>query len=131
MPLFQRRAPPQQVDYRPSTMTRLKAMFSPAGNGPTARAPGTRTHRANRRDIGGLFSRGHRNRQVNDQPRRRNLFSSKPAAAPVVSGPGNHHHHHSHHRGSTIATILALFTLKKRHDHHHPNRHHHHHGLRV
>ncbi|KAG0047125.1 hypothetical protein BGZ83_007761 [Gryganskiella cystojenkinii] len=137
----------QRTYYKPSTMSRLKAVLSgrPA---PRPRAVATQQvpqHRRRRQPVrqpvrkNGLFHRTPRQNVVAAQ-RRPGFFGSlrNRRAAPAQ---GRHHHgkHHNNkkhdkhesHKGRNLLALLAIMGLKRKHDHkqHHKQakRHHHHH----
>ncbi|KAF9914869.1 hypothetical protein BX616_007404 [Lobosporangium transversale] len=127
----------QRVYYKPSTMARLKALFSsrhhrdPRIPVATTTATPRRTHRkkiATRQPKvrkPSLFHRPRRTLVVTQRKPgflaslrpRRHLRRTAPAPAPVPITHGRHHKRHGHHRGSTMAALLAALSQKKKHGH--------------
>ena len=127
----------QRTNYKPSAMSRLKAMFSSnhhqhhhSGRPRTAATAAPR--RTGRRRVAkrqparktGLFHRSSPRRT--GQRRTGFLDSLKPRHSSVTgSGRGHKHNHdrhkngkhHNGHKGSILAALLAVFALKKKHEH--------------
>ncbi|OAQ25466.1 hypothetical protein K457DRAFT_141117 [Linnemannia elongata AG-77] len=120
----------QRTYYKPSAMSRLRALFSSRRR--TAVPVATRTtHQRRRRPVRqpvrktggfGLFRRTPRARRtvVTPQRRRGGLFASlRPrrhyGRTRVAPAPRQHHHHG---KGRTFATVLAALSLRK-HRHRH------------
>ncbi|KAG0013388.1 hypothetical protein BGZ81_001049 [Podila clonocystis] len=122
MPLFKRRAPIQHVQHRPSTLARLKAMFTPhphphqhtQGYGP---APVANQVRAAKRSLFRRTPGAHSHPTTHT--RRRNPFARRlrraAQAAPVATS-GGHHGQHGHR--STLASLKAMFRPRTSHGHH-------------
>ncbi|KAF9919539.1 hypothetical protein FBU30_010903 [Linnemannia zychae] len=119
----------QRTYYKPSVMSRLRALISPHRAHRRTVAPGTRRpirQPVRKSGVVGLFRTRRRRRRVPRRavvatPRRRSLFSSlRPrryydrTARPV--GAAGYRHHHGN--GKTFSAILAALSLKK-----HRNRH--------
>lgn len=131
MPLFRRRVPVQQVHRRPSTVARLKAMFTPhphphrhthgyghghQGHHDAPVAPVGDQVRAAERSLFRRTPGAHSHPATNT--RRRNPFARRmrgPAqAAPVATGDP-HYGHHGHR--STLASLKAMFRPRRSHGH--------------
>ncbi|KAF9124032.1 hypothetical protein BG015_005194 [Linnemannia schmuckeri] len=128
----------QRTYYKPSAMSRLKALFSSRHHHhphhhrrtvvpvATTATPHRRRRRAAPvrrpvRKVGGfgLFRRSPRRTVVTPQRRRGGLFASlRPrrhyGRTRVAPAP---RHHHQHGKGRTFATVLAALSLKKRRGH--------------
>ncbi|KAF8944776.1 hypothetical protein BGZ47_003702 [Haplosporangium gracile] len=125
----------QRTYYKPSAMSRLKALFSsrnhqhhhrrtavPVATTATPRRRGRRAAPVRQpvRKVGGfgLFRRSPRRTVVTPQRRRGGLFASlRPrrhyGRTRVAPAP----RHHQHGKGRTFATVLAALSLKKRRGH--------------
>ncbi|KFH62564.1 hypothetical protein MVEG_11957 [Podila verticillata NRRL 6337] len=129
MPLFKRRAPVQHVHHRPSTMARLKAMFTPyhhpynhAHGHSQAPAPVSTQARAAKRSLFGRTPGAHHPTTAT-HTRRRNPFARRmggTAQAAAVATAGHHHGHHGHHgHRSPLASLKAMFRPRRSHGHSH------------
>lgn len=119
----------QRTYYKPSAMSRLKALFSPRRRTAVPVATRPTRHRRGRpvrqpvRKTGGfgLFRRTPRARRTVVTPQRRRgggLFASlRPRRhyGRTRVAPAPRHHHHG--KGRTFATVLAALSLKKHRRH--------------
>ena len=121
MPLFKRRALVQHVHHRPSTMARLKAMFTPNahphhhthGHPPT---PVSTQARSAKRS---LFRRtsGAQYPTTTTHTHHRNPFARRKGGAAQAAPIATEGYHQG--RRSTLASLKAMFRPRRSHGHSH------------